>query len=343
MTAWNAIKDRVELKVGERIEHKDFCILANEAISELNQSAYIEAPVKRYKGNEIKFKDEEHITTLSEMLDSLTDVKNSEHKLNDISTIPGGTIWIDYEYVLPFEYDRGYGDLVMTIPAELNKVISIREDEFDLNRKTDVVIVSVLYRSVNKVANDAIAELRKDIDMAHKEINFTKKIIRVENNKFTSNCESVITLPENFSSLTKLEVVDIDGNAIKAHKTTVLALDVNDNDNYSDYSHIFYQHGNEIHIYSTWSILSVNLYYIRRMTNVNDKYALTEQYVDFGPNFENVMTLSIAYKWSENFLGTEDAGTLQLYKSYAFLKREFEETEAARRKNNRQKKITISY
>lgn len=215
-TKWYVIKDRVEMKVGEEIDISTFNVLANEAIADLNEVAYIIAPV-------------------------------------------------------------------LTVTS----------------------------------AN--IAE-------KHLGCNFARH-------------SSAIKLPEDFSTIIKLDVIDRQGNVIKAKETSINSFTINDYDRGNQtWDVAFYIFGDEIVLFTPEKVNEVRIYYTRRMAVLK---SIDEQDVELENNFENLLTFSICHKWLENFVGTEDQETTAMFQKYQLLKKEYEEKNLPKKTNKRQSRITV--
>lgn len=313
-TSWEEIKERVELKLGEAIDKDPFTILANEAIMDLNEVAYIEAPVKRYLSEDIQTDDHIFAITLEELL--------NQFQRNETT----GDIALD----LPFEYNIGYNEIEMSLDY---KYITLREtDSFD--GVADVVIVNITKNDMD----DIIAGK----DLARKEITIIKKSMRLKDEKNTFDNELIIQLPQNFSSMIKLEAYDERGVVWKCQPTSINSFDIEAEDrNLKGSNIIYYVHGMEVHVFTAIKINEFRLYFARRMTPVDRNVAFTIQYVELEQNFENMLTFLIAHKWLENFVGTEDSETNNMFQKYQTLKQEYMLKNLPKRTKRRQSNISI--
>lgn len=320
-TNWQTIKNRVEMKIGEELDINDFVLLANEAVADLNEVAYIIAPTKIYSSNDIFKEDLVYEGIYTERL---------SQKPNDQLLEINGVYY--HEVILPFEYTPGYGELET---SSNNEYLHIIEDFNTPNYSTRRVLIS-------KPAFIVPAEGIKMI--------FRKRIMKINKDDY-GRSENVIYVPEDFSSMIKLEVVDKDGNVIKAKETSINSFTENDYDRGLKYTDsIYYIIGKEIHLFSGSDVQEIKLYFTRRMKNVSvfkddqDKvnlHSLDSQYVELENNFENLLTFSISHKWLENFVGTEDSETNNMFQKYLTLKKEYEEKNLPKRTNKRQSRIAI--
>lgn len=96
----------------------DFVVMANEAISDLNEVAYIVSTPKIYRGDDIKYDDEVFEITLAEIRElAIKDGKVSENSL---------------DITLPFLYDIGHNLLEFSF-TRTDKNILTTEPKFLMN------------------------------------------------------------------------------------------------------------------------------------------------------------------------------------------------------------------
>lgn len=308
MTTWNEIKDRVEIKISEDIDNDDFITLANSALSELNEAAYVEAPAYQYK---------------KENDDIIYENPTQEVFLKDIVGFADGNIYTDKEIILDFQYYVGVNELVFE-----NETESIEK----------IVEVGTPYQLSNKIKITTNAKT-KDTDS----FKVTRDIFKNVSNLYNDKYQMIIKLPENFSTITRLEASSSLGTvAIKN-----VSLNEFDNDSTprgTNYEELYYIHNGYIYIMGSQKFTNIKLYYARRMNKVlrAPEYLLTTQTVEIDPNFENMLVYSIAHKWLENFVGSEDSETQAVFKKYLTLKAEFEATNVPKRTNRRQSSIDVT-
>lgn len=304
-TNWETIKKRVEMKIGENIDINDFALLANEAIADLNEVAYITAPVKFYQKEDVITEDEE-VTYKVNYIDK---------KLININTSS-----THYAFHLPFKYTPGSGNLEIKYEGLGKEDINIIEDNDNVNTETNVVLwPKHIYYKI------------KDTD----QITFTKREMR------TTDYESILALPDELSSIIKLEVVDQSGYVLKTNEVSINSLTEDNYDRGRKGKILYYIYDNKIHLLFDGLIKEARLYYTRRMKNVSEKRQFALQNVELENNFENLFTFSICHKWLENFVGTEDAETNNMFQKYQMLKKEYEEKNLPKRSNRRQTRIEI--
>lgn len=290
------IKERVELKISEEMDASAFAILANETLSELNEVAYLEAPVKKYSSEEI-YKTN---PVMRQIFDYAT--KGKDLLIN-----------------LPFNYKVGANELTVLVWDEDRiEQIPFKFAEFgQVHLDSDKLILKQLTTEKGKVLVEV------ELDM-FKGKQYDKEVI--------------VKLPDDFSTMIRVEIRS-NTNTIAAKEVSVNSFNENLITTDTYYAHIYYIVGNMLHIISPESIEAINLHYTRRMTKVDKETDLNLQYVEIEPNFENLIVVSIAHKWFENFVGTNNSETNNMFEKYQILKEEYESKSLPKKLKRRQKSI----
>ena len=175
MTTWDEIKERVEIKVGEDIDSLDFTILANSALSELNEAAYTEAPAYRYTNELILRGNPSHIIYGKEIQD-------------------GDIIELPFEYgvgsnELDFTANENMKDLTLSEvgrPSEYSNELRIETDN-TFGKKFKLTITRNIFKK-SKYKKQCIVKVPE---------NFST-IVRLEG--ILSNGDSVVIKPASINS-----------------------------------------------------------------------------------------------------------------------------------------------
>lgn len=79
------------------------------------------------------------------------------------------------------------------------------------------------------------------------------------------------------------------------------------------------------------------------MQKVSHIESLSVQYVEIEANYENMFVYSISHKFLENFVGTEDSETNNMFKKYETLRQEYELKRLPKKLKRRQKSVETKY
>lgn len=321
-TKWEEIKQRVELKVGEEIDGEDFVVLANEAMADLNEVAYITGAPMIYPEGYIKDRDDEFEITLDEIF-----------KLADAKGEAGNK---EFKITLPFMYATNHGTLSIkfdeTSKTKSNSHFYFRE-VVPVNSESDEIII-IAPQAWNQYDKSVAGNVTGSLKIKN-------KIIRFYGDDKYNRKEFVIKLPDNLSSLIKLEIYT-DKEVYECDEVSINSFSSNDYGfSVKNLDNVFYIEGDEAHIITGETIREVRVHYARKMKKLLSKDSLGVQEVELDSNFENLLTFSISHKWLENFVGTEDSETNNMFQKYQLLKKEYETKNLPKRTKRRQLSIML--
>lgn len=156
-----------------------------------------------------------------------------------------------FEYVLPVEYDPGYGELEIEVEDDGAAITKFRifEKRKNENATSDMLVVEVYDPTI---WYDAVSGALKD----HK-IKVTRKYLRVGEIPFDNQNETVIILPDNFNTCIKVDVLGNDGNLRMADESSVVKYDFNNTPEEKTSMHEYYIHGKEMHIVSNLQVKEI--------------------------------------------------------------------------------------
>lgn len=316
-TTWQEIKERVELKIGEDIDMSEFSVLANEAISDLQEVAMVKAPVMHYGEKDIMMDDEEF-----------------EFTINDIN-VNDSNQYDDYlKLSIPFNYHPGYGEIELVAISPNAPKLYFKEDDSKAFYESSFVYIK----------NGLIFQ---DQDLYNQNLGQTYKLIRKTMSvvgKQSSMNELVIKKPDNMFIPIDLRIIAKNGETFGAELTTS-SNSMDEEYRYGTKTHsAYYINDGKIHIFTEiCNIESINFTYYKAMDKIKKQISAEQQIVELEPGFENLLTFAICHKWLENFVGVDDQETQTMFKKYLTLKQEYEVTAKQRKMERRQTRIIEAY
>lgn len=364
MLTYKEIKERVEHKISNELDAEQFARFANEALSELNMIAHVEAPAIYYKDEMILRENPEYKFTAKFL---------NKHE---------GKIY------LPFFYNVGSNNLTIDIEFKEEAIRGEWKDkftkkeklsfkEFDVNKNFIYEEVGVNGKKSN-ILKFTNTDVLLDNDLIIVKMQVFKKI------KDKRIREVIIKLPEDFQHMVKLDAVatnlegtiasDVyrlengdkvlssspvqtnvyvdfncvgDNCAVSTFPIRAVALNSFSYDNMtyeSNNEFVYYIKGEYVHIISYGrEIKEISMHYTRRMTEVDPDIDFDEQDVEFDVNYANIIVFSIAHKILENNVGTEDAETATMFQKYDYLRNEYINKVVPVKLKRRQKALNLKH
>lgn len=324
-TTWQDIKDRVEIKVSDDIEIDAFITLANESLDDLHEVAFIEAAPIFYKGNDIKRSNDYFKVEAKEIVDNGRLLTNTELEFNGIQL--GKKCFF---YKLPFYYTPSSNSL------------SFSYDEY--KNTLDIFLPNPKYKETNIIIFDLTNYDPFDLldSTVNTNFEFRNSVMRAPNKE--GFYETIIKLPENFSTIIKLEAYEAENDVFTVESTSLNSMDFNNWSRTNNFAkHLYFMQGETVHIISWNYPKEFVLYYTRRLEKLNMEVSLNNWPIEFENNFANLLTYSIAHKYNENYVGSEDTETTALFNKYMTLKNEYEQKNMPKKIKRIQTEIIVKW
>lgn len=190
--------------MSDDIDITSFITLANEALADLHEVAFLEAAPIYYKGDAIKRTNDYFETTLDKIY-----VGNQliDSEIRGYGLVSGRQY---YKFELPFEYSKLANTLIF-------------EAEELKTSKVDVIQPRVKQEKTNLVIVDFTGIT--PADAVNKKIKFFNRIMRA--NGRNGFYETIIKLPDNFSTMIKLEAYDTAQDVYVVEGSSINSMDFN--------------------------------------------------------------------------------------------------------------------